>query len=375
MIALFFISAGKALVLMMAVLGLQIFLLALQIKLLRRYRMLVALAGLILIGYPVYRWARSQPLYYRVMRKLLAQRKPSPPLAPSGCPIFPANNVWNTPIMNLPVHPLSEKFSETMGADTPLHPDFGTEMYSGIPFTLVDGRQPKVPIKFTDGEPESDPGPYPIPLDAPIEGSSVGENQGDRHVIVVDIAQCKLYELFGAVPQRDGSWRAGSGAKFDLRSNLLRPAGWTSADAAGLPILPGLIRYEEVAAGEIRHAIRFTTPRTRGAWVWPARHRASPRTEPWFPPMGQRFRLRADFDTRGFSPEMQVILRAFKLYGLILSDNGAAWYVTGAPDSRWKARALRDEFARVRGGDFIAVDVKPMMVDPNSGEARVPPTQ
>jgi hypothetical protein len=180
-----------------------------------------------------------------------------------------------------------------------------------------------------------------------------------------------LYELFYAWPQPDGTWQAGSGAVFDLNAHALRPDGWTSADAAGLPILPGLVRYEEVAAGEIRHALRFTAPQTRRAYVWPARHDASPLTGVEYPPMGQRFRLRADFDISGFAPQVQVILRALQEYGMILADNGSAWYISGAPDERWDNDALH-ELHQVKGSDFEAVDVSLLMIDPDSGQARSP---
>jgi hypothetical protein len=223
-----------------------------------------------------------------------------------------------------------------------------------------------VAVSF-DYDGESDPGPYPIPPDAPIEGGPGSD--GDRHVLILERDSCTLYELYYAWPQPDGSWHAGSGAIFDLNSHLLRPAGWTSADAAGLPILPGLIRYEEVAAGEIRHAIRFTVPQTRRAYIWPARHYASPLTGEQYPPMGARFRLKKDFDISGFSPDTQVILQALKTYGMILSDNGAAWFISGAPDERWDNDILH-ELHQVRGSDFEAVDASSLMVDPNSGQVR-----
>jgi hypothetical protein len=218
-----------------------------------------------------------------------------------------------------------------------------------------------------DYDNESDPGPYPIPTDAPIEGGPGSD--GDRHVLVVDRDACTLYELFYAWPQPDGSWQAGSGAVFDLSSHALRPDGWTSADAAGLPILPGLVRYDEVAAGEIHHALRFTAPQTRRAYVWPARHYASDLTHTQYPPMGQRFRLKAGFDISGFSPHAQIILRALQKYGMILADNGSAWYISGAPDERWDNDVLH-ELHQVHGSDFEAVDVSALMLDPNSGQVR-----
>jgi hypothetical protein len=233
----------------------------------------------------------------------------------------------------------------------------------------VPGTQATVPITFTYDD-ESDPGPYPIPPDAPIEGGPASD--GDRHVLVVDRDDCILYELYAAYPQPDGSWLAGSGAIFDLNSNDLREDGWTSADAAGLPILPGLVRYDEVAEGEIRHAIRFTAEQTRQAYVWPARHYASDLTGAEYPPMGQRFRLKADFDISGFSPEVQVILQALKTYGMILADNGSPWFITGAPDERWNNDVLVPELHQVHGSDFEAVDVSSLMVNPDSGQAQSP---
>ncbi len=288
-----------------------------------------------------------------------------------GCAIFPADNIWNTPVDMLPVDPNSAAYIASIGADTGVHPDFGSGTWEGepigIPYVVVPGTQPKIPIHFVEYGDESDPGPYPVPPNAPIEGGS--NSSGDRHVLVVDADNCMLYELYHAYPQTDGSWNAGSGAIFDLSSHTLRPAEWTSADAAGLPILPGLVRYDEVATGEIRHALRFTVLQTRRAYVWPARHFASYLTGAEYPPMGQRFRLRADFDISGFSFEMQVILRALKEYGMIVADNGAPWYISGAPDERWNNEELH-ELYRVHGSDFEAVDVSSLMVDPDSGQVR-----
>lgn len=273
--------------------------------------------------------------------------QPSPVVA--GCDIFPADNVWNRRVDGLPLDPNSAAYVEAIGADAPVHPDFGS------------GDQPPVPVSFYY-EGESDPGPYPIPPDAPIESGS------DRHVLVLDRDRCLLYELFDAQPQNGGSsWTAGSGAIFDLGSHALRPEGWTSADAAGLPILPGLVRYEEVTSGAIHHALRFTAPQTRRDYVWPARHFASDLTGEQYPPMGQRFRLRADFDVSPFSPEVQVILRALKAYGMMLADNGSAWYLSGVPDDRWDNDVLR-ELRELRGADFEAVDVSGLMLDPDSGQ-------
>jgi hypothetical protein len=293
-------------------------------------------------------------------------------LSIAGCSILPPDNIWNTRVDGLPVSPLSPAFVETIGPDKPLHPDFGSGLYNdapiGIPFIVVPGDQPRVAVSFEYAG-ESDPGPYPIPANAPIEGGPA--SKGDRHVIVLDKDECKLYEVFSAYPQEDGSWQAGSGAVFDLKSNKLRPRGWTSADAAGLPILPGLVRYDEVEAGEIRHAIRFTVRQTRRAYVWPATHFASRLSEDKYPPMGQRFRLRADFDTSEFSRDTQVILTALKRYGMILADNGSDWFISGAPDERWNNAVLR-ELRRVRGSDFEAVDVTSLEVEFDSGAARQP---
>ena len=288
-----------------------------------------------------------------------------------GCPLFPSTNIWNTPVEQVQVHPNSIQYIGAIGADIGLHPDFGSGTWEGapigIPYNVVPGSTPKVKMTF-DYSDESDPGPYPIPSDAKIEGGY--NSSGDRHLLVLDRDNGFLYETWSTYPQPDGSWLAGSGAKFDLRSNRLRPSGWTSADAAGLPILAGLVRYEEVAAGEIRHALRFTAPRTRKAYIWPARHHASSLTAADFPPMGQRFRLRADFDISRFSQEVQVILRALKKYGMILADNGSAWYISGVPDSRWNNDVLVSQLRQVKGSDFEGVDVSSLMLDPDSGEVK-----
>ncbi len=295
-----------------------------------------------------------------------------PPIL-AGCQVFPANNIWNTPIDTLPLHPNSDAYIETIGPDIGLHPDFGEGVWPpgstspiGIPYNLVPGNQPQVPISFYYPD-ESDPGPYPIPPDPLIEGGPDGH--GDRHILVLDTDNCILYEVFDAWPDDNGGWDAGSGAIFDLNSNLLRPDGWTSADAAGLPILPGLILYDEVASGEITHAIRFTADETQMAYLWPARHFASDITDPDYPPMGLRLRLQADFDISGFSLEVQVILQAMKTYGIILADNGSAWYISGVPDERWDNDTLVGELAQVPGSAFEAVDVSSLIVDPNSGQA------
>jgi hypothetical protein len=289
----------------------------------------------------------------------------------AGCPVFPANNIWNTRINYLPVDPNSDNYVSRIGATSPGHADFGSGLYDGepigIPYVAVPGTQPMVPVSFTYAD-ESDPGPYPIPANAPIEGGS--QSTGDRHVLVVDQGNCLLYEMFSSYPQTDGSWTAGSGAIFNLNSNALRPAGWTSADAAGLPILPGLVKYDEVAAGVIRHAVRFTAPSTQMAYIWPARHYASSITDTTNPPMGARFRLKAGFNISTFSPDVQVILTALQTYGMILADNGSAWFISGVPDSRWNNDDLH-ELSTLVGTDFEAVDESSLMLNANSGQAAV----
>ncbi|HQE93299.1 MAG TPA: hypothetical protein PLH19_10635 [Anaerolineae bacterium] len=288
-----------------------------------------------------------------------------------GCSVFPADNIWNTPVDTLPVAANSAAYVATIGANAVVHADFGSGLWEGgpigIPYVDVPGTQALVPVTF-DYDDESDPGPYPIPPNAPIEGGA--SSDGDRHVLVVDRDHCMLYELYDASPVDGGlTWTAGAGAIYNLSSHALRPATWTSADAAGLPILPGLVRYEEVAAGEIRHALRFTAPETRHDYVWPARHYASDLTGTQYPPMGQRFRLKADFDISGFSPEVQVILQALKTYGMMLADNGTSWYISGVPDERWDNEVLR-ELHEVTGAAFEAVDVSSLMLDVDSGQVK-----
>jgi hypothetical protein len=295
-----------------------------------------------------------------------------------GCPAFPADNVWNARIDTLPVHPLSDSYVGAIGRTATLHPDFGAGTWNGgpigIPYTTVPGTQARVPVSF-DYADESDPGPYPIPANPPIEGGPA--STGDRHILIVDRDACKLYELYDAYPQPDGSWHAGSGAIFDLTSNALRPGGFTSADAAGLPILPGLARYDEVAAGQILHALRFTAPVTQRAYLWPGRHYASSNTSPTVPPMGLRVRMKAGFDISSFPPRVQVILTALKRYGMILADNGSSWFVSGVPESRWNDDELVTWFRRVPGDAFEAVDESSLMVSASSGQVagtQPPPT-
>ena len=287
------------------------------------------------------------------------------------CRLFPPNNIWNVPVDRLPLDPNSDAYVNTIGANETLHADFGSGTWAGgpigIPYVSVPSTQPLKNVTFEYAA-ESDPGPYPIPDDPPIEGGA--QSDGDRHVLVLERDNCILYELFNAFPREDGSWHAGSGAVFDLKSHALRPEGWTSADAAGLPILPGLVRYDEVDSGEIRHAIRFTAPETQNAYVWPARHYASTLTGSQYPPMGQRFRLKAGFDISGFAPEVQVILRGLKRYGMILADNGSSWFISGVPDGRWDNDMLH-QLHQVEGSNFEAVDCSSLMVDPHSGRARL----
>jgi hypothetical protein len=295
---------------------------------------------------------------------------------PERCPTLPADDVWNTRIDSLPVDPNSSAYIAAIGGSTTLHPDFGSGVWPpgstspiGIPYVEVPEGTPSVTIHYDAYGSESDPGPFPIPVDAPVEGGPDGD--GDRHVLVVDRYRCELYELFDAHPGPGNSWTAASGAKYDLESSDLRPDGWTSADAAGLPIFPGLVRYDEVASGEITHAIRFTASQTRSDHVWPARHDASASAAQTLPPMGQRFRLEASFDVSAFSPEVRVILVAMQRYGLILADNGSSWYISGAPDDRWDNDILR-ELKSVPGSAFEAIDVSSLIIDPDSGIAAQP---
>jgi hypothetical protein len=279
---------------------------------------------------------------------------------------FPDNNPWNQDISSLPVDPDSNQIIATIG-EHPLHPDFGTvwnDAPIGIPYIVVSGKEKKTSVSF-DYSDESDNVPYPISKNPPIEGGP--QSAGDRHVLVIDRDNLMLYELYAAYPNPDGSWKAGSGAVFNLSSNILRPARWTSADAAGLPIFPGLVRYDEVAlGGEIRHAIRFTLPKTRRAFVCPARHYASTLTDKKYPPMGARFRLKANYDITGFSPNEQVILKALKKYGMILADNGSPMFISGAPDARWNDEEL-GTLKKVKTSDFEVVSM-PKATGPD-GEA------
>lgn len=273
-----------------------------------------------------------------------------------ACPIFPADNPLNQEIAHAPVNPNSAKYIESIGANIHLHADFGTPPNYGIPYVVVGPHQPKVPIHFTEYGEESNPGPYPIPPNAPVEGA--GE-EGDRHVLVLQEGTCKLYELYAAQRTASG-WDAGSGAVFDLRSNKLRPEGWTSADAAGLPIFPLLARYREVRSGQIDHALRVTVPATQQGYIHPATHYASSSSDPALPPMGLRLRLKASFDLAAYHGQALVILRALKRYGLIVADNGSPWYITGAPNPGWNNEDL-NQLKRVPGSAFEALSTGPIL--------------
>jgi len=303
-----------------------------------------------------------------------------------GCAIFPPDNIWNTPIDTLDVDPRSDDYIDAQGGpDVSLHPDFGTVYQGapiGIPYVPVPANQPLVPIVLTPYGDEADPGPYPVPPNAPVEGGR--QSNGDRHVLVLQRGVCKLYEMYRAFPLAGGAAWRGFGATFDLDLNgPLRPDGYTSADAAGLPILPGLVKYNEVAAalqsdGVIHHALRFTVPNTRDEHIWPARHSASDSSDPNRPPMGVRFRMKASVNVQTYpgtntpvSPANKVILRTLKTYGMFLADNGSAWYISGAPDSRWDDDDLH-LLSNYSAGDFEAVDESGLMVDPDSGQAVQP---
>jgi hypothetical protein len=276
------------------------------------------------------------------------------PAAPR-CPVFPASNAWNQRVDGLPVAADSARLVQSIGLGSALHADFGSGLYEGrpigIPFDVVSRATPRVRVSF-DYADESDRVRYPIPRSVHIEGGRAAD--GDRHALLLDRDACKLYELYALYPH-GGGWHAGSGAVWNLRSNALRPAGWTSADAAGLPIFPGLARYDEVARGVIDHALRFTASRTRRAYVYPARHYASSSDDPSLPPMGLRVRLKADVDISGFPRQSRVVLQALKTYGMILADNGSSWYVSGAPSPKWSNNDLH-ALGRITGADFEVVD-------------------
>jgi hypothetical protein len=274
----------------------------------------------------------------------------------NGCPVFPADNAWNTAISTAPLRSNSSAIVTQVLADQPgagfLHADFGGGGAYGIPYVTVPASMGRVPVNFTEFPAESDPGPYAAPLGAPIEGGS------DAHVIAIDRDNCQLFEMYHSSPA-NGSWNAGSGATWNLRSDALRPAGWTSADAAGLPIFPGLARFDEVSNGAIHHALRFTVNQTQRGYVAPARHFASSSSNPNRPAMGMRFRLRANFDLTPYHGEALIVLQALKTYGMIVADNGTNWYVTGAADSRWNDNDL-NQLKNVPGTAFDVVDTGPV---------------
>lgn len=279
------------------------------------------------------------------------------PRAPR-CPIFPTTNAWNQRVDRLPVAANSDAIIRSIGPDETVHADFGSGLWEGgpigIPITVVRRGQKKVRVAFEYAD-ESDRELYPIPRNIKIEGGR--QSDGDRHALILDRDACRLYELFALYPTSSGGWRAGSGAIWNLRSNRLRPAGWTSADAAGLSILPGLARYDEVTRGRIDHALRFTVRRTRRAYVHPARHYASDSTDPNLPPMGLRLRLKASYPTRGFPRQARIVLEALKRYGILVADNGSNWYVSGEPDQRWSNEQLHT-LHRVPGSAFEVVKTR-----------------
>jgi hypothetical protein len=289
----------------------------------------------------------------------LADRVIPPGPTVGNCSVFPSDNAWNQNVSSAALHPSSTAIINTIqsvGSDN-LHPDFGENPEYGIPYVIVPPEQPLVPINFTAYGNQSDPGPYPVPDDAPIEGGA--GSGGDRHVLVVRQGTCDLFELYRAFKTGSG-WNADSAAHFDLGSNALRPLGWTSADAAGLPILPGLVRYEEVAAGEIKHAIRVTFSQTQAGYILPATHYASSRTNPLLPPMGMRLRLKASFDTSQLSGQARVIAVAMQRYGLIVADNGSNWFFQGAPNPGWDDDQL-EQLKSISGDNFEVVDTGPVL--------------
>jgi hypothetical protein len=296
----------------------------------------------------------------------VAAPAPAPPSAPDGgsaaraiegtdCTLFPDDNAWAQRIDSAPVHPSSDRYIQYIlasGGNRFLHADFGENQSYGIPYVVVPSDQPGVPVSF-DYASESDPGPYPLPANVPIEAGS------DRHALVIRQGECRLYELF-ALERRASGWHAGSGAIFDLRSNSLRPDRWNSADAAGLPIFAGLVRYDEVRRGRIEHALRFTVSRTQRAFIHPATHFASSITSPDAPPMGLRLRLRADFDRSAYTGQARVVLDALREYGMFVADNGSNWYITGATDPGWDDEDL-NQLKRVPGSAFEVVDTGPII--------------
>ena len=282
----------------------------------------------------------------------------------STCQLLPADNVWHADISALPLDPKSAVYTTTsLAPPLKLHPDFGAYPY-GMPYNVVPDTHAFGSVQFQYAS-ESDPGPYPVGADLKVEGTH--NDGGDDHVLTVDSGTCTLYEIWHA-QLANAPYTGGSGAIFPLGSDALRPAGWTSSDAAGLPVLPGLLSYDDVLSGHIDHAIRFTLVHTQNAYIWPARHQAGT-ADPLVPPMGERFRLQASFDESGFSAQARVILEGMKHYGLILADNGSNWFFQGVQDARWPDPLIA-ELKTVPASAFEAVDESSLMLDPNSGAAR-----
>ena len=320
----------------------------------RLRRVPIAVAFVAALGVATIGYAAPNSIVVGATASQPAKRLSPPGPHIGGCPVFPASNAWNQEIASTPLHPLSSQIISRLGASN-LHPDFGENPLYGIPFVVVPSTQPAVPITYGLYGDESDPGPFPIPLDAPIEGGGGG---GDSHVLVLQQQTCQLYELFAA-HRTDTGWFADSGAKFDLLTGAPRPIGWTSADAAGLPILPGLVRYDEVARGLIDHAIRVTFSQTQSGFIPPASHSASNKTDPTLPAMGMRFRLRASFNVAALTGQARVIAIAMQRYGLIVADNGSNWYFQGAPDPGWNDDDL-NQLKSIPGTAFEVVDTGPV---------------
>lgn len=282
------------------------------------------------------------------------------------CPVTPSDAFWRARVANVPVHPSSSTWIASIGSTRSLKADFGSGLWNGgpigIPYNIVPGDQPKVSVSFEYAG-ESDPGGYPIPPNPHIEGGP--NSTGDRHILMVDKDNCRLYELYAAYPNGDGTWRAGSGAIWDMRSNAMRPAGWTSADAAGLQILPGLVRYDEVEAGQVLHAIRITVPTTHRSYVWPASHHAGSTSSTAYPPMGAWLRLKSSVNPDNYDPYVRPIIIALKTYGAVIADNGSAFYLSGVPDDRWDNDKLR-ALAAIKGSDFEFIDASSLRVQPGS---------
>lgn len=322
---------------------------------------------------PLRRRRRRAPLVagLAVAALLLAGCEFVPLNGAPNCRLTPANSVWRSNVKTLPTHASSDAFLTTIGKTNDLKADFGSGTWEGfpigIPYAVVPGSQPKVPIVYDQFGAQSDPGPMPIPPSAPVEGDPNGG--GDRHVLIQDKDSCKIYELYATRRIGGGtSWTAGSGVDWDASSNAMRPAGWTSADAAGLPILPGLVRYEEVAAGKVLHAIRVTVPVTRTSYVWPASHQAGSTSSTSAPPMGTWLRLKASINPNDYPPQTRPIIVALQTYGAIIADNGSALYMSGVPDARWDNDQLQ-ELRTIQVSDFVVVDASSMKVANGSYES------